>query len=63
MMVTLTVSEIMFAYFHSGEKYAYEVIKSHDNYATRGALFNFMRLVMTGARLNLWGRGGTNVTY
>jgi hypothetical protein len=35
MMETLTVSEIMFAYFPLGEKYAYEMIKTHDNYATR----------------------------
>jgi hypothetical protein len=37
MMETLTVSEIMFAYFPSGEKYAYKVIKTHDNYATSRA--------------------------
>jgi hypothetical protein len=35
MMEMLTVSKIMFAYFPSGEKYAYEMIKMHDNYATR----------------------------
>jgi hypothetical protein len=37
MTVTLTVAEIMFVYFPSGEKYAYEVVNTHDNYATRGA--------------------------
>jgi len=37
MTVTLTVAEIMFAYFPSGEKYANKVIKTHDNYATKGA--------------------------
>jgi len=58
MTVTLLVSEIMFAYFPSGEKYAYEVVNTHDNYATRGAQGH------TGGCLNLWGlRWHTGVTY